>query len=212
MKKLFFTFILVFCLAAGFAETGYRGAEWFINQNKLDFNGVATEWKINEELNSFCISEIELDERVIKIFYFEDEQLIGLSYFIPKKSLKDLLSKFDKRDKVYEIKADVPEISVLARTEAKRKIKDGDNPQIIQNIEDKEKKAYMYSIFIAEKNTLEFAKKYEKEGYKNIRKSTDSQAANIYIYKVNEDTRMYIIQKKSEDYIYVAYVPHFKDY
>ena len=46
MKKIFFIFVLLSCFAAGFAETGYNGADWNDKRSILNFGEKADEWQM----------------------------------------------------------------------------------------------------------------------------------------------------------------------
>lgn len=210
MKKLFFTFILVFCLAAGFAETGIDGTAWRTNRKKLNFGDLADNWNITADTQIVSFSTIILGKKEIECYIFEEEQLKGVCYCIPEKSVKELLTKLDKTKKVLEIKTQT--FSTLDLMEKHFFYKKNKNTPSFYSEDENIKKAFR--ILLGEFEIYSIANKTEQTGYKNISKANKKApgTGTLYIYDYNDDTRVYITAGNVDGLAFVAYVPHFKDY
>lgn len=206
MKKLLLIFVLLSCFAGAFAETGYNGTEWNRKRSLLDFGEKADEWQISQEQSVVSFGSVALGDDTIKIYFFEKEKLTGVSYYIPEGTLKDLLSKFDSKKEVAKIQT--PMFTVQEIFEGLEKLKKEKNlPSFIDGSEEAE---IALSVVLAELSLIEIAKFCETKGYKNLEKTEDP--GTLYIYDYNNDTRVYIAAGNIKGLVFVAYVPHFKDY
>ena len=211
MKKLFFTFILVFCLAAVFAETGYKGTAWSTKRNSLDFGNLAETWQPDDETQVITFGTTFVGDGALCSYYFYNNELTGVTLCYQENTTKNLLEKLKKENKVFEIQT---ECLLYSETfDFKKELKKENK---VQPSFDESETSEKYLTFLVEQLKLYTkAKDIEKKGYKNIKKAKKKEwgIGKIYIYDYNEDTRLYIFTPYTFDHVaFVAYVPHFKDY
>jgi hypothetical protein len=107
MKKIFFIFFLVFCLTAGFAETGYRGHEWYSYKNTFPLTA-------REDFNEINYSTLPFKDSVVYqktivgskefLFYFfdyETTELIAAGYSIPASKTSKLKEQIPTKELVF---------------------------------------------------------------------------------------------------------------
>ena len=210
MKKIFFTFILVFCLVAGFAENGYNGTSWGTTKNKIQFGENIDSWQMTQNLEIITFSTTTQGKTTIKAYFFNNEKLAGISYYLPENSLKDFISKIKAEKKVLEIETEL--FSIQNLMESLKQSKNKKNyPTFMDGSEDSE---YAFIAVLGESYLYEIASYSEEKGYKNIKKTTKKApgTGTLYIYDYNDDTRVYITAGNVDGLAFVAYVPHVKDY
>jgi hypothetical protein len=195
MKKLFFSFILIFCLSAGFAETGYRGHEWYSKKNTFSKNGLdsAQTGSCAENL-IYSKSILETKTYLIYSFAYDNNELLSAGYVIPKnkeKLLKQALKS--KNKKSYKI-----ELGDYGNLEA----------EIKEFTEKNEKEicSYIYDSL----SCLIFQINNFGNGISEIIEPNGNYTLTIYDY--NDDTRCYIFENAVPDKTVVIYIPHEQDY
>ena len=209
MKKIFISFILLFCVFIGSAETGYDKIEWEKQRALINFGELADNWHVNNETEVVSFSTIILGQKAIECYIFQKGKFAGVCYSIPEKSVKELLSKFDKTKKILKTKTEIFSYDDLF-DEFELYKKEGKLPSFYK---EEIMIGIITRILIGQLKTFKIAKDIEKTGYKNIEKSKKSdKVGTLYIYDYNDDTRMYITSGNVYDLAFVAYVPHYKDY
>ena len=209
MKKTIITLLFLILTFGLFSETGYNGTAWKKQRDKLNFGKHAEDW----ELGNFCIvsfGTVILGDDSIKSYFFDKEKGLNcVSYYIPEKSLKELLSKFDSNKKVYEIKTQLFSKDELTG-EVNNLIKTNETPSFYDGTDDA---TTAFMIILGEISLYEIANITEIKGYKNIKEAKSGPGVGtLYIYDYNDDTRIYISSGNIEGLAFVAYVPHSQDY
>lgn len=182
MKKLFFTFVLVFCLAAGFAETGYRGMQWYSNAE-------AFPKKDQIKLEDLLVYEkIILGKKTFLFYALYKNQLQFSAYVITKDKTEELKKELKKFKKT-EIRADLTNTNEYpGKTQIETETwMVSDAFEIVDQIE---------------KTTPEEIKAAEDK----------TASGKITIYDYNEDTRCYVIENFIAGQTAVVYVPHEQEY
>ena len=110
MKKIFLIFVLVFCLAAGFAETGYRGHEWYSLKSSFPKTG---QMQFEDEVGLGTMDPLIYEKKILGIdnfliFAFDTntQEMIAAGYLIPVDKTGELKKQLTK--KKTEIKKDYP--------------------------------------------------------------------------------------------------------
>jgi hypothetical protein len=193
MKKLFFIFVLVFCLAAGFAETGYAGTPWgTLKQNlKIGDRIAPTDnalWESTE-----ARKKLILNRQNTVYYHFFENQLYGVSYTLQAEDTKQICAKFTNKVDILKVPATTKEEWI-------------DNLIAQRMIDNKEDNALIN--LASNKMIFEVAAVFEFYG--NQAKKTGD--AKIYIYDYNEDTRVYIFENMVEGLTFVTYMWHEQDF
>ncbi len=191
MKKIIFIFVLLFCFTGAFAETGYRGHQWY---SKFD-----TFPKSGQESNNLAYGTtmpliykktiIESDTFLFYGINFINGELEAAGYLIPK-SKTELLKKELKSKKSTIINFDFSDFEYES----------GETPM--------ENDFYIFADFSFFSKKLESITSQDKEDLKAFKKA----AGRITIYNYNDDTRCYIFENATPDRTVVIYVPHEQDY
>ncbi len=210
MKKIITTLLFLLLVFGLFAETGYNGTEWGTKRERLDFGENVDEW-IFDKLDIIAFRTVTLGEDSIKSYIFDEKKgLDCVSYVISEKTVPELISKFENKNKVYEIQTQLF-TSLELYDVLDEVIKEGQTPEFYDG-----SNAAVFGMveLIAELNLYEFAFINEKKGYKNIPKAKKKKAGvgKLYIYDYNDNTRVFIASGNVEGKAYVAYIPHYKDY
>lgn len=208
MKRLILFFIL-FLNFGIFAETGYNGFQWGWEKKDINIGENIEVWE-DEYGSIVSFGTIILGDDSIKSYFFDVEKgLDCVSYYIPAGSLEELLSKFDPKKKVYEVKTELFEINDIYNS-AKELIEKGTIPPFYDG---SDKTIFAFISVLAEGYSYEIASKSEDKGYKNIKEAKEGpKVGTLYIYDYNDDTRVYILSGNIDGLAFVAYVPHCKDY
>lgn len=193
MKKIFFILVLVFCLTAGFAETGYAGTPWgTLKQNlKIGDRIAPTDnplWESTE-----ARKKLILNKQNTVYYHFFENQLYGVSYTLQAEDTKQICAKFTN-------KVDMKKIPGMNKLEW---IEIMFTEGLIDNKEDNE-------IINLASNKMIFEVAAGFEFYGN--KTTKTGDAKIYIYDYNEDTRVYIFENMVEGLTFVTYMWHEQDF
>ncbi len=194
MKKLFFIFVLVFCVAAGFAETGYAGTQWGTHKQNLKI-GDKIEPTNNELWESTeARRKLILNKPGIIYYHFVEDYLYGITYTLNKKDTKQIISKF--KNEVDTIKVESSDLDEWIDYLSQQ--------GMIDNKEDEE------DINLAtNKMIFEITAVYEFQGYKNQIKNGN---AKVYIFDYNDDTRVFLFENIVEGYSFVSYIWHEQDF
>lgn len=178
MKKIFFIFVLLSCFAAGFAETGYRGIQWYSNieafpkKDQINYEGL------------LVYEKIILGKKTYLFYALYENQLQLAAYIITKDKTEELKKELKKYKKT-EIKADLANGNEYP---GKTKI---------------ESESWMIGDAY---NLVDQIEKVTPEELKAAEDKTASGKITIYDY--NEDTRCYVLENFIADRTAVVYVPH----
>lgn len=202
MKKIFFIFVLVSCLTAGFAETGYNGTEWDTNRNLIDFGEYAESWN-EDNLEAVSFTAVVLGRQTVESYLFEDQRLQGISYYLISEDTDELLERLKTKKKIYEVSADLEMEPIIDKT-----VEAAELPEYAK--EDDTGK-FAFKLIITEAILWDSCRQIETLGYKKIQ-NDEKAKGKIYIFDYNEDTRVYIITEVLSGIGFVVYVPHFQDF
>ena len=110
MKKIFFIFVLVFCLIAGFAETGYRGHEWYSLKSSFPKTG---QMQFEDEVGLGNMEPLIYEKTILGTdnylffgFNANTDELITAGYLIPAERTAELKRQLNKKG--MEIKKNYP--------------------------------------------------------------------------------------------------------
>ena len=182
MKKLLLIFVLLSCFAGAFAETGYRGMQWyskaeaFPKKDQINYEGL------------LVYEKIILGRKTFLFYALYENQLQFSAYVITKDKTEDLKKELKKFKKT-EIKADLA------------------NANTYQAATQIESESWMIGDAYSLVDEIE---KVSPEELKAIEDKTASGKISIFDY--NDDTRCYVFENYITDRTVVIYVPHEQDY
>lgn len=192
MKKLFFIFVLVSCFAAGFAETGYRGHQWYCKFDTFPESGQERNSLQYDNTIPLIYKKTILESRTFLFYDINSTtgELESAGYIIPKKKT-DLLKKELKPKKSTILKFDFSDFDY-----------ETGESQL-------ENEFYIFVSFAGiTKNGLENITDQDKEDLKTLKNA----AGSIVIYDYNDDTRCYVFENAIPEQTVVIYVPHEQNY
>ena len=131
---------------------------------------------MTEEIRSVSYSQAILGEQAIKSFIFKENKLHGVSYCIQDESLKDLLSKFKKEQKVFEINTLYIEPVELIYSQAYKIIKNEKGPAFIDGTNHTR---FLLEQIIGEIELVKKANETEKKGYKTTTQKTKKKDGTL---------------------------------
>ena len=225
MKKGFIV-VLLFCSFFVFADTGYRGTEWYSEEkdilDKIDLYsaldkevekvlGLENYMRIDNESKAILGDLNEVSYFFSKDEYFiprniDDEKfrLIGIAYITSVENLLRLRNSFNKLVQQYiEVRSDYKEI---VETELQGTL---DFKELSSNIIDTIIKAVLVGISVQYEKQGEYS--FSSGGLVPDKDSTEKDGT-LYIYDFNDDTRVFIYDNIIKDKLVVVYVPHEQDY
>lgn len=185
MKKIFFIFVLVFCLTTGFAEAGYNGLQWGAKYNDIPYPEISENTKAREKKMVGVYTTI--------FYHLRGNQLKGISYTIPVEKTTEIKSKYKKQ-------IDTKQVEAISQKDWSNLLKE----------EKKISEKFTSEEIDRESNKMIFllARGIEEDRASGM----DKGNAQIYIYDYNEDTRVYIFENMIEGVTFVVYTQHEQDF
>jgi hypothetical protein len=185
MKKLFFIFVLLSCLAAGFAETGYDGLQWGTKSNNITFPEIAKNTKAREKKM--------VGVNTVIFYHLIADQLKGVSYSVPAGKTDLLKSKYNSL------------LGIL-----KRPVITQEKWSDILKKENRLSQKFTSEEIDRESNKVifEYARDIVEKNYYDI----DRGDARIYIYDYNADTIAFLFENFVEGVTFVVYTQYEQDY
>jgi hypothetical protein len=192
MKKLFFIFVLLSCFAVGFAETGYRGHQWYSAAESFPKTG---QENVNLEYDS--TKPIIYKKTILesKTFLFYDinigtDELESAGYLVPKNKTEQLKKELKSMKKtIYNY--DFSEMEIETGTS-----------QLENDFNIFAEFSWITKLF---ESSMTEQDKEDLKAFKNAE-------GRITIYDYNDDTRCYIFENAIPDRTVVIYVPHEQDF
>ena len=180
-----FIFVLVFCLAAGFAETGYDGLQWGTKHNNIPYPEITKELKAREKKM--------VGVNTVVFYHLTAGQLKGVSYSLPAEKTDLLKSKYNNL--LGTLKR--PVITQQKWSEMLKKENRLSQKTTAEEI-DRESNKIIYS----------YARDIVERNYYDI----DRGDARIYVYDYNNDTIAFLFENFVEGVTFVVYTQYEQDY
>lgn len=193
MKKIFFIFVLVSCLTAGFAETGYNNKAWNTEKGAVKTLGNV---EPGEE-SLWIITEAEIKkmlgiETMVYYHYFGNK-LNSVSYTIPEENLEKLKAKLPKEAQTTNTITMSTDACLLFVASGFGKTENFD------------------LAFNTEMWTL--ALMYEQGNIEELEGLIDKNGTGTIVnYNYNNDTNVYVFENVIQDYYCVVYIYHEQDF
>lgn len=206
MKKLFILFALL-CGAVCYADKGYDGLEWGQYKNKIPFSNelikIETEAFSNFGLKTIPFKKIKMiaGEKIPVYYHFGNDEkdfyLCAVAYAVDSEKTNRIKSNFKNLILSKKITIDFSKI----------------------NEDDKENNIFALPLTLAFYSIVDSEVYFEMldplntklEDIKDFPVRTD-EPGELSIYDYNDDTRVYIFDRITNDKTVVVYVPHEQDY
>lgn len=229
MKKIFVLFLLTVFSFIAHAETGYKGIEWYTEENEVNKRidlYANTDDKLLSLINSFINikTKIKLEYKPVlglkneiaylftknntilpKTIQNKNDRFVSVAYIITLENVKLLKNNFSKPAYIYtECRSDFLEFLGNIQPDNIDFFKlDKHTTDLII------KKEIMLITLIADKAGLDTP--FVSAALAPDLDSTEKYGT-LYIYDYNDDTRVYIYDNIIKDKAVVVYVPHEQDY
>lgn len=200
MKKTFFSLVLFFCGILMFAETGYRGHEWYKDTTDMPSYGKIAISNKKLWLDVCLLYKRNILDDYTYLFYgYYKGDLESAGYLIPKDKTQQVKDKLkDKKKNEYKINIDGLSNIDKKLQEFKQSITDK------ENYKEQEDNLFYFS------QLSYYASMIEIFGFNGLLDKKPNLTLTIYDY--NDNTRCYIFEGAIKDKTVVIYLPHEQDY
>ncbi len=200
MKKTIFILLLFFCLASAFAETGYRGHNWYCNLSDFPKTGQLTNADIGGPINMSyypVFYEKKVADTKVLIFYgldFSTKEFKAAGYIINSKKTETIKKLI--KNKVNEFKIDFSDMN-----------------EYLEDLEEREEAQQEYLLFSDFSLTSVYIDSATTEELKNTEAFPIGKGKTVIsIYDYNDDTRCYIYENVVPEKTIVIFIPHEQDF
>lgn len=227
--------MIFLCMFLGFAETGYRGIEWYSNVYEVfqkvpicrnsysspEENTIVEEEVVNIE---YITQTVILGEKTDVCYSFGNNgwkyrqshgdiddlfikygALEGISYIVNREKVAKLQRYFEKEIETYPITQTINNLIDV--------IEDSEEKLKVKNLSQNAWDSIIRMEFII------LSLSYERDGEEMFddidfidKLKNKNASGNLFIYNYNDDTRVYIYDNMIKDKAVVVYVPHVQDY
>ena len=228
MKKIFSLILLLVLGFSAFAETGYRGLQWYDSVERCSKIGYLTPYFKDGSVESILLKDalqesmtIRKNETVIlgrqnNVTYIfkwagnDNYWLTGISYIVSPDQIKEIINRFIAVRKYKTLKKMIYGFSFEDETLTALGLSPDldDIPQEIDNL----------SLQIECFGDVDYYEEYGEGALFSAMKlelaneQNENYPGTLYIFDYNKDTRMYVFDNLIKDKAVVVYVPHEQDY
>ena len=221
MKKIFVLVLTLFFSLSLFAETGYKGVEWFCTEAECSDNfslkmtmedSIACIWVSPDNPDIEVTTQIEetsiLGKKNKVIYLFFDNNLISVTYMINRNQLNELKNKLSevRRYKTMRQFTELKQLFLNEETWKKPNINALELDNSIARL------MCAYASIDYEANFGENSTSFTTFELELPTKKNKKAPGTLTIYDYNDDTRVYIYDNIIKDKAVVVYVPHEQDY
>lgn len=228
MKKIFVLILVMFFSVSLFAETGYRGMQWYDTEEKCSKIGHLKPYFKNGSVESILLEDmlnknhtLKKDDTVIlgkqnNVTYIfswagnNDYWLEGITYIVTPEQIKEIINRLTMARK-YKTSKQMPELTwfedeTLTSLGLSEDLED--IPQEVNNL------GLQLECFYESNNYEEFGENafFSAMNLKLANEQNENLSGTLYIFDYNKDTRMYVFDNIVKGKSIVVYVPHEQDY